>query len=104
MDALKGDTMPGWSSTVGDNQTNPMGTRIVVEIRDLFAGTAFAGQQKRSNTLTTTRYVGLTKDAAETYVTTNGTVSGIEDLQSERMDDSGQYAVVRVDITYGTWA
>jgi hypothetical protein len=95
--------MPGWSGTVGNDQTVPMGTRILVEIRDLFTGTVFTGQQKRSNTLTTTRFVGLTKAAAETYVTTNGTVAGIEDLQSERMDDGGQYAVVRVDITYGTW-
>ena len=95
--------MPGWSGTVGNDQTVPLGPRIVIETRDLFAGTVFTGQQKRANTLTTTRFVGLTKAAVDSYVTSNGTVAGVLELNGERMDDSGQYAVVRVDITYGTW-
>jgi hypothetical protein len=76
----------------------------VVEIRDLFFGTTWIGQQRRANTLTTTRYVGLTKDGAANYVAANGTVAGIEELNGERVDDSGQYSVVRVDISYGSWA
>jgi hypothetical protein len=96
--------MPGWSSTAGADQTIPGPVRIVVETRDLFAGTTFIGQQRRANTLTTTKYVGLTKDCAEQYVSSNGTVSTIQDLASERVDDSGQYAVIRVDIVYGNWA
>jgi hypothetical protein len=93
-----------WSSTVDAEHTIPGGIRIVIETRDLFAGTTFIGQQRRANTLTTTKYVGLTKDCAETYVNTNGTVATIQDLSSERVDDSGQYSVIRVDIDYGTWA
>ena len=96
--------MPGWSSTVGEDQTIPGPVRIVIETRDLFAGTTFIGQQRRVNTLTTTKYVGLTKDCAETYINTNGTVATIQDLSSERVDDSGQYSVIRVDIDYGAWA
>jgi hypothetical protein len=96
--------MPGWSSTVGEDQTVPLGTRVVVEIRDLYVGTVWSGQQRRANTLTTTRYVGLTKDCATNYVAASGTVATVEDVNGERVDDSGQYAVVRVDITYGTWA
>jgi hypothetical protein len=95
--------MPGWSSTVGNDQTIPIGPRVVIELRDLFAGTQFLGQQKRMNTLTTTRFVGLTYDAAKSYIEVNGTVAGVTELTPERMDDSGQYAVVRVDIAYGTW-
>jgi hypothetical protein len=96
--------MPGWSSTVGEDQTIPGPVRIVIETRDLFAGTTFIGQQRRANNLTTTKYVGLTKDCAENYVNSNRTVASIQDLSSERVDESGQYAVIRVDIVYGAWA
>jgi len=93
----------GWSSTVGNDQTVPLGTRIVIETRDLFTGTTFTGQQKRNNTIETTRYVGLTKACADNYVAASGTIAAVLELNGERVDDSGQYAVVRVDITYGTW-
>lgn len=93
-----------WSSTVDAEHTIPGGTRIVVETRDLFLGTTFIGQQRRSNELTTTRIIGLTKAGADAYFGSYKTASGVEDLVVERADDSGQHVVVRVDITYGTWA
>jgi hypothetical protein len=96
--------MAGRSGTVGSDQTVNAGSRIVIETQDLFVGTTWTGQMKRANTLTTTRYVGLTADGAGSYVTDHKDDGTIQDLTSERVDESGQYVVVKVDIEYGTWA
>jgi hypothetical protein len=93
-----------WSGTVGTNETINAGSRIVVETRDLFVGGSWSGQQRRVNTLSTTRYVGLTAECAGSYLTQNGTDGSIQDMTSERVDDSGQYVVVKVTIEYGTWS
>ena len=96
--------MAGWSGTVGSDQTLNAGKRIVIETQDLFVGTVWSGQMRRANTLTTTRFIGLTEDCAGSYVAAHKSDGTVQDLASERVDDSGQYCVVKVDIEYGTWA
>ena len=93
-----------WSGTAGSDQTINAGKRIVIETMELYVGTTWTGQLKRANTLTTTRFVGLTEDCAGSYVDDHKDDGTIQDLTSERVDDSGQYVVVKVDIEYGTWA
>jgi hypothetical protein len=51
-----------------------------------------------------THYVGLTKAAADSYVSGHWDDTGVVEMYVERMNDAGAYRVVAEVITYGEWS
>ena len=94
-----------WLGTVNDSDKIRLSQKTVVEIVTFQSGTGgtIITSAKRFGTVTTYQWRGLTEDAATTYWGSHANDSGVEDLTFERMDDSGQHCVTRVEIIEGTF-
>lgn len=64
-----------------------------------FVGTTYV----RTRTIVTTKYVGMTQSAAESYVDTHATDTDVVDAHTERQNDAGAYAAVITTSVRTSW-
>jgi hypothetical protein len=90
-----------WLSSVTADNTIVQSTKKFVE-RTIYIGSGSV--YSRTNTIDVTHYVGLTKAAADSYVTAHVGDAGVEVMYVERENEADAYRVVAEVWTYGTWA
>ncbi len=92
----------GWLTSVpeDDSATVVQSVKSFTQRRTYSSGDTY----KRTNDITVTHYVGLTKTAAESYKGAHEGDSGVQEMEVQRDGDGGAYRVVSTVITYGTWA
>lgn len=93
-----------WLGTVSDGDKILTDMRVVESQMIISQGTEYVSTLTRQDTIYTYVWRGLAGTAATDYV---GSVAGgtnIEDVQAQRVDDSGQYIVQKSEIVEGTWA
>ena len=92
-----------WLGTVGTDNTIVMGTRYVSEqVTYTFNGTVVATSE-RQNVIVTTKYVGLTHDAASAYAGSHCSDADVIDMQVERQNEADGYCVIEQTQILGTW-
>lgn len=89
-----------WLTSVTETNTIVITSRKYTE-RIFWQGSGYVN--KRAVEITTTHYVGLTKAAADSYVSSHSGDTGVQDMYAERVGDGGEYRVVANVVTVGAW-
>lgn len=93
-----------WLGTVTESDKILTDARYVEVEMFISLGTAVIGSLTRTDTIYTYVWRGLDGTAATDWAGTMAAGTNVEDVQVQRVDDSGQYIVQSTEITEGSFA